>query len=221
MKFVAYYRRSVRRHLDVMVQRDAVHAKLGNDAWMEFTEAESGRKGERPELMRALDACREHKASLLVATMDGLSRDRRFLGMLASAGVMVSFCDFPVPDGAGGRFMLQMMAQVAELESGLASRRTKAALRARVERGGQWDRNARHHLVPGAGQAAASRAIREGADARAAQVIGIIRPLADQGLTLAAIADTLNARGVPTARRGRWTPTSVKRVLDRVADKVA
>ena len=112
--------------------------------------------------------------------------------------------------------MLQMMAQVAELESGLASRRTTAALRARVERAGQWDRNARHHLVPGAGQAAAVQAIRDRADARAAQLIGIIGPLADQGLTLAAIAETLNARGVPTARRGRWTPASVKRVLDRV-----
>lgn len=216
MKFVAYYRRSVRRHLDLMAQREAVRHKLGGDASLEFTDVESGRRGDRPELMRALDACREHKASLLVATMDGLSRDRRFLRALADAGVLVSFCDFPVPDGAGGRFMLQMMAQVAELESGLASRRTKAALRARVERAGQWDRNARHHLVPGAGQAAATQSLRDRADARAAQVIGIIRPLADQGLTLAAIAETLNARGVPTARRGRWTPTSVKRVLDRV-----
>ena len=216
MKVVAYYRRSVRRHLDVMAQREAVYRKLGGDAALEFTELEAGRKGERPELMRALDACREHRASLLVATMDGLSRDRRFLRALADAGVLVSFCDFPVPDGAGGRFMLQMMAQVAELESGLASRRTRAALLARVERAGQWDRNARQHLVPGAGQAAAVQAIRERADARAAQIIGIIGPLADAGLTLAAIAGTLNARGVPTARRGRWTPTSVKRILDRV-----
>ncbi|MEN3975398.1 recombinase family protein [Emcibacter sp. SYSU 3D8] len=216
MKFIAYFRRAVRRNLDVLTQREAVRRKLGSDAMLEFTEVEIGRRGERPELIRALDACREHKASLLVATMDGLSRDRLFLRALADAGVMVAFCDFPVPDGAGGRFTLQMMAQVAELESGIASRRTKAALRARVENGGQWDRNARHHLVPGAGQAAAVRAIRERADAHAAQVIGIIRPLADQGLTLAAIADTLNARGVPTARRGRWTPTSVKRVLDRI-----
>jgi hypothetical protein len=42
-----------------------------------------------------------------------------------------------------------------------------------------------------------------------------IRPLAAQGLTLMAIAAALNQQGIPTARGGRWTATSVKRVLER------
>lgn len=217
MTFVAYFRRSDHRRLDIDAQREAVVRKLGGrEAALAFTEMEARRGADRPELAKALAACREQRATLLVATMDGLSRDRRFLRALADGGVLVAFCDFPVPDGAGGRFMLQMMAQVAELESGLASQRTKEGHRARIERHGQWDRNARHHLVPGAGQQAAARAVRERAAARAAALAGIIKPLAEQGMTLLAIAVELQARGVATPRGGRWTPTAVKRVLDRI-----
>jgi DNA invertase Pin-like site-specific DNA recombinase len=218
MNMVAYYRRRTTPKAgfpDLPAQQEAVRRKLSGALAQSFTETESARRGARPELEKALAACREQRAMLVVATMDGLSRDRHFLRSLADAGVMVGFCDFPVPDGAGGRFMLQMMAQVAELESDLASRRTKAAHQARIETQGQWDRNARHKLVPGAGQAAAVKALRQRADARAAEVIGLIRPLAGQGMTLTAIAETLNARKVPTPRGGRWTATAVKRVLDR------
>ncbi len=216
MNSIAYYRRADHRRLDPDGQREAVRRKLGGaDPLLAFTEIEGRRMLVRPELEKALAACREHRATLLIATMDGLSRDRRLLRTLADAGVLVAFCDFAVPDGAGGRFMLQMMAQVAELESDLASRRTRAAHRDRIERLGQWDRNARHRLVPGAGQQAAAAAVRAGARARAAELIGIIRPLADRGLTLTAIAAELQARGVPTARGGRWTATAVKRVLER------
>jgi hypothetical protein len=71
--------------------------------------------------------------------------------------------------------------------------------------------------VPGAGQAAAARAASARARERDAGVLDILRPLSSQGLTLAAMAAALNERGVPTPRGGRWTPTSVKRVLDRAA----
>jgi DNA invertase Pin-like site-specific DNA recombinase len=218
-KHVAYYRVSSggakRAPLDLDAQREAVRRKLGGVTVLAFTEVETRRKGDRPELARALAACREQGATLVVATMDGLSRDRHFLRALADGNVLVAFCDLPVPDGAGGRFMLQMMARVAEMESDRASERTRAALRAKLERDGPWDRNARHHLVPGAGQAAAAKAVRARADERAAHALALARPMAADGLTLTAMAAALNRRGVPTARQGRWTPTAVKRLLER------
>ena len=52
----------------------------------------------------------------------------RFMLTLLASGVEVLFCDLPDVTGAMGRFILIGMANVAELEAGLISERTKAAL---------------------------------------------------------------------------------------------
>ncbi len=53
-----------------------------------------------------------------------------------ASNVDLVFCDLPhVPLGAMGRFLLTQMASVAELEAGLISERTKAALAAAKARG--------------------------------------------------------------------------------------
>ena len=49
---------------------------------------------------------------------------------LIDAGVEVLFADLPELNGAMGKFVLITMANVAELEAGLISERTKAALKA-------------------------------------------------------------------------------------------
>ena len=45
------------------------------------------------------------------------------------------FADLPMIEGATGKFLLQQMAAVAELEAGMISARTKAALAAAKRRG--------------------------------------------------------------------------------------
>jgi len=137
---------------------------------------------------------------------------------LVDSGVDVLFCDLPsIPAGAAGRFMLQQMAAVAELEAGLISERTKAALAAKVARDGQWKRNASHHLVAGAGQAAAAAAIRARAAQAASDLAPIIADLRQSGATsLRQLAAGLTAKGVPTARGGSWTAAAVRNVLGRL-----
>jgi DNA invertase Pin-like site-specific DNA recombinase len=54
---------------------------------------------------------------------------------LLEAGVDVRFADLPQIEGATGRFLLQQMVAVAELEAGMISARTKAALAAAKKRG--------------------------------------------------------------------------------------
>jgi len=168
----------------------------------EFTETESGRKADRPQLAAALAACRVHRAVFVIAKLDRLSRIQAFLMALIDSGVDVLFCDLPqIPPGVVGRFMLQQMSAVAELEAGLISERTKAALAAKVERNGQWDRKAKHHLVAGAGQEAAAGAVKAEAAQKASDLAPIVAEIQASGAcSLRAIAKALTDRGIPQPR---------------------
>ncbi|MAM87515.1 MAG: resolvase [unclassified Hahellaceae] len=232
-RYIAYYRVSTDRQgqsgLGIEGQREKVRqflsgAEGGYPPLYEFTETESGRKNTRPQLTKALAACRLHGATLIIAKLDRLARNASFLMELVDNSERCPrFCDFPsIPEGAAGRFMLQQMAAVAELEAGLISERTKAALKAKVARDGQWDRKASHHLVPGAGQKAALKAVSEKADKRAADIAHHIESLKESGITsLNALAKQLNEEGIATARGGQWTATAVRRVLARTASDAA
>jgi DNA invertase Pin-like site-specific DNA recombinase len=68
----------------------------------------------------------------VVAKVDRLTP---FLSRLLEADVDVRFADLPAIEGATGKFLLQQMAAVAELEAGMISARTKAALAAAKRRG--------------------------------------------------------------------------------------
>jgi DNA invertase Pin-like site-specific DNA recombinase len=100
-----------------------VQQRLNGGPWQlvaEFVEIESGRRSKRPQLDAALVACKKHKAKLVVAKLDRLSRNVSFLLKLIDSGVEVLFADLPELNGAMGRFMLTTMASVAELEAGLS-----------------------------------------------------------------------------------------------------
>src|ERR1700724_1148342 len=140
-KFVAYYRVSTARQgksgLGIDAQRSAVAAYLNGGDWQivgEFTEIESGRRADRPELDKALAAARLHRCPLVVSKVDRLTRSVAFLSRLLEANVDVRFTDLPQIEGATGRFLLQQMVAVAELEAGMISARTKAALAAAAKR---------------------------------------------------------------------------------------
>jgi DNA invertase Pin-like site-specific DNA recombinase len=77
-----------------------------------------GRRSDRPELQKALAKARVHKCPIVVAKVDRLTRSVSFLSQLLDAGVDVRFADLPQIEGPTGRFMLQQMASVAELEAG-------------------------------------------------------------------------------------------------------
>ena len=99
---------------------------------MSFTEIESGRSDtNRPQLQAALAACKKHKAILLIAKLDRLSRSVAFTAALLESPVKFVACDMPNAD----RTFLQMVAVFAEYEREQISRRTKAALAAAKARG--------------------------------------------------------------------------------------
>ena len=64
-----------------------------------------------------------------------MTRSVAFLSKLLEADVEIRFVDLPSIEGATGRFLLQQMASVAELEAGMIGERTKRALAAAKDRG--------------------------------------------------------------------------------------
>lgn len=100
------------------------------------------------------------------------------------------------------------MASVAELEAGLISERTKAALKAAKARGVRLGRHGAEVLAP---------QYREEARQRAEQLQPVIAELKGEGLSLARIATELNKPKVATPRGGRWDHSSVRNVLKRLA----
>lgn len=219
---IAYYRVSTAKQghsgLGLEAQREAVVRYLnGDDSQViaEFTEVESGKRSDRPQLEKALAAARLHRCPLVVAKVDRLTRSVSFLSRLLEAGVDVRFADLPAIEGPTGRFMLQQMAAVAELEAGLISSRTKAALAAAKARGKRLGGN-RGSIVSDEARAIGRTIQIERARERAADLQPLIRDLREGGVaSLSGIARILNEQGIPTARSGKyWTATQVARVLD-------
>ena len=137
-RFVAYYRVSTagqgRSGLGLDAQREAVArhvAGAGGRIIAEFMEVESGKRDARPQLAAALAACHAHRATLLVAKLDRLARNVRFIAGLMESGVPFVACDMP----NSTPFMLHVYAAVAQEEGRAISARTKAALAAAKDRG--------------------------------------------------------------------------------------
>ena len=222
--FVTYLRVSTARQgrsgLGLEAQREAVlrHVQAaGGVTVAEFVEVESGKRADRPELAAALSAARARGAVLLVAKLDRLARDTRFLlSVVEGAGEAgVQFADLPqLPAGPAGRFMLTMFAAVAELERGMISTRTKDALAAAKARGVKLGNPA---LRAGSAESArkAAQARKDQARAKAADVLPYVTAARKAGASsLAQIAEALEARGVRTPRGGtRWAPAQVRRVM--------
>jgi DNA invertase Pin-like site-specific DNA recombinase len=220
-KFIAYYRVSTSKQgksgLGLDAQRAAVANYLNGGRWTikaEFTEVESGRCSERPQLARALATARVHRLPLIVAKVDRLTRSVAFLSQLLEAGVDVRFADLPSIEGPTGRFMLQQMAAVAELEAGLISTRTKAALAQAKERGVRLGGN-RGSIISKEAQLAGNASRLRKAMARANDLAPTIAEIKGTGVTsLNGIAYALNERSIPTPRgNGHWSAVQVQRLL--------
>lgn len=218
MQYVAYARCSTERQgrsgLGLDAQQDAINAYLKpGDVLLApvYVEVESGKRADRPELAKALRHAKLTGATLLVAKLDRLSRNTRFLLTLLESGVDVAFCDLPNVSGAVGRFMVQQMAAVAELEAGLISERTKAALRQAKERGTKLGGFRGVKVDPTQGLEERQR--------KAAAFVSLVRPAIEEAqsegaTSLRQIAAYLTAKGVQTRRGGPWNAGKVRAVLE-------
>jgi DNA invertase Pin-like site-specific DNA recombinase len=213
-KWVSYLRVSTDKQgksgLGLEAQRKAVADFLNGGRWQllsEFVEVESGNRNDRPQLAAALAACKKHKAKLVIAKLDRLARNVNFVSGLMETGVEFVAADMPFAN----KLTIHILAAVAEHEREAISARTKAALAAAKARGVKLG-GPKLRLA----QLNGATANKTEADRFAANTLPLIREAQKIGaLSLRAIAEILNARGVRTARGGRWAATQVRDILRR------
>lgn len=217
-KFVTYTRVSTKRQgesgLGLEAQeRDIAlylssYAPKGSTVIASFSENVSGAKSidKRAGLKAAVELCMKTGATLLLAKLDRLSRDvETVAGLVKKIDVKVA-C-MPNAD----RFQLHLYAALAEQEREFISQRTKAALQSAKARGvklGGYREKAQGDGGVGAKQAAAEFA--EGLKSEFVEMVTV------QGMKPKQMMDSLNRRGITTARGGEWQVVQVQRVMSRL-----
>lgn len=129
-KFVAYYRVSTQMQqnsgLGLSAQRTDVNKFIlkGGELVAEFQDIESGKKNDRPNLIKAIEECKKQGATLLIAKLDRLSRNASFIFTLKDAKIDFVCCDMP----NANTVTIGIMAVLAQDERERISHRTKSAL---------------------------------------------------------------------------------------------
>lgn len=220
--FVAYYRVSTDRQgrsgLGLEAQQAAVRQYVSGHGQLtaEYTEIETGKRSDRPNLTKALAHARRQGATLVIAKLDRLARNMAFTATLMESGADFVACDIP----NANRLTIHILAAVAEDEARRISERTMAALEAYKARGGLLGAN--HPKCREISRAPAKKGspvgaarVAEQARKSYADILPVMQQLRDAGQSLREIATHLSDSWHVTRRGRDWNPTQVKRVLDR------
>ena len=217
-KFVSYVRVSTQKQgasgLGLEAQQEAVKRFINGGAVeliAEFVEVETGKGADalakRPQLRAALEACRKHGATLVIAKLDRLARNVHFISGLMESKVRFAACDMP----EANELTLHIMAAFAEHEAKRISQRTKDALAIAKSRGVRLGTS---------GTANLKRCLEErtaGANAGASKLAGLVAGFEARKLSQRAMVAELNAVGVPAPRGGVWSLAQVQRLIKRIA----
>ncbi len=142
MKYITYTRLSKesksKSNLGLDAQDEIINRNIKpEDIIMRFSEIETGtNKKLRPILDEAIVECRRHKATLVVAKLDRLSRNVAFIFTLRDSGIKFMALDLP----EFNTMTLGIFATFAEYEAQKISERTKAALAVKKANGVQLGR---------------------------------------------------------------------------------
>ena len=233
MKAIVYFRVSTQRQGEagngLDAQRDAVQdwcAAKSCEILEEFVEVESGRKNYRPQLLAAIQECKNTGSVLVVAKLDRLARNLSFIANLMDSQVKFVALDMPnMDDPDVSRLTIQLLASIAEFESRRISRRTREGL-AQVKKHKKLG-----SPTPEVGAAAGGAALAAKAADNALRVAPYIEKLQGYGHTsLRSLARELNEWKVPLRidrnnqavlpdpiNGPKWQPQQVKNIMERLA----
>ena len=220
---IAYYRVSTKKQersgLGLEAQQAAVTAfarQADANVLAQFTETETGKRSDRPELAKAIAHAKRARATLVVAKLDRLARNVAFTSALMESGIDFVACDNP----HANRLTVHILAAVAEDEARRISERTKAALTAAKRRGTRLGasnpkcRNLTNEARRN-GANAAGIAVKRQADEAYEDLRDFLAPLRPH-FSFQKIAEILNVRGERTRRGKPWSDVAVRRAFRRL-----
>ena len=121
-KFISYYRVSTPRQgqsgVGLAAQKASVREFVNGHGELvaEYTEVESGKKADRPQLLTAMAHARRERATLVIAKLGNsrLARNVRFVATLMESGADFVCCDNPTAN----RLTVHILSAIAEDECG-------------------------------------------------------------------------------------------------------
>lgn len=212
---IAYYRVSTQKQgmsgLGLEAQKAAVTTFIaGAPLLAEYTEVESGRKDNRPELENAIAHAKQAGATLIIAKLDRLSRNAGFIFALKESGVDFVCADMP----DANTLTIGIFAVMAQHEREVISKRTRDALAAKKARG-EHIGNLTNLTEKGRQKGAKARMIKALQDKSNKNALNWALEYSKQGFKLQQIADKLNGMELTTSTGALFKAMSVKRLLDR------
>ncbi|MCK8495882.1 recombinase family protein [Spirosoma sp. RP8] len=217
LSYIAYYRVSTKQQgqsgLGLEAQRNQVLQFIGSKARLvrEFVEVESGKQDSRPQLTEALSYARKHRARLVIAKLDRLSRNASFIFALKDSGADFVCADMP----DANTLTIGIFATLAQHERELIGERTRKALAAKKQQGFQL--GSPQNLTPLAQQKGVAAIKKKAATNENNQrAMLTIRGYLNQDKTLQQIADELNAAGFRTAKGYLFQRVQVLRLMNKL-----
>ena len=225
MKYIAYYRVSTKRQgeskLGLMAQKDAVERFIAPELIdREFTEIETGtNKKHRPILNEALELCKKHNATLIIAKLDRLTRNVAFVSSLIDSKVKFKAVDNP----HATELTIHILSAVAQDEAKRISKRIKEALA--IKRIVLAKENKKLgsplNLTPEARkrgyEAVKDKAIRNSNNVRA---LAFVKELDYQNLKLRELAKKLNDNNFKTSTGKDFSTTQVIRIISKIKSTI-
>ena len=214
MKYVAYYRVSTARQgesqLGLKAQRHSVENFISPDLiFQEFTEIETGTsKKYRPILNEAIELCRKHDATLIIAKLDRLARNVSFVSSLMDSKVKFKAVDMP----EATELSIHIMSAIAQHEAKVISKRVKEGLAQSTKKLGNPQ-----NLTDEA-KAKGLESIRHKAkhNPHNQRALAFVSSLDYSNLKLREIATLLNSNGFKTSTGKDFSTTQVIRVLSKL-----
>lgn len=221
MKYVAYYRVSTKKQgvsgLGLQAQKDAVNKYISpENIDFEFTEVETGTsKKYRPVLNEAIELCKKHNATLLIAKLDRLARNVAFVSSLIDSGVKFKAVDFP----EANELTIHILSAIAQHEAKVISERIKSALEVKKQqlaikglKLGTAINLTNEHRAKGI------ESIKHKAkmNANNKRVLAYLSEVNIKDFTLQELCNKLNANGFKTSKGCEFKPMQVKRVISNL-----
>ena len=212
-QFIAYYRVSTSRQglsmLGLEGQKSAVLSYLNNKPLLaEFTDVETGKNDNRPQLIQAIDLAKQTNSILVIAKLDRLSRNLTFISTLMDAKIKFLCCDMP----DANELTIHIFAALAQWERVRIAERTRTALAVLKARGKKLGKPENFtEEVRKMGPIRLKQIATENPNNQKAKKV--INLLNRNGKNLREIAIELNEAGFRTSRGNQFGPEQVRRLI--------